>query len=83
MNMNSEQNMISPSCAVCRHLDQQCEGKPGSDMPQVCDRFERYGEFLAKELSFVDRQFVLHQIGGLGLAIGLGFGMTWLISHLG
>lgn len=83
MNTNSEQNTISASCAACRHMDQQCVVKPGSEAMLVCDKFERYGEFLARELSFVDRQFVLHQICGLGLAIGLGFGMTWLISQMG
>ncbi|WP_303787372.1 hypothetical protein [Azovibrio restrictus] len=81
--MNTTRNTHVSSCAVCRYLDQACPGREMADLNQACDRFERYGEFLARELTFVDRQFVLHQAAGLGLAVLLGLGMTWVIRYIG
>lgn len=80
--MNSKHTNFSASCAVCRHLEHECQGRSLAEMNQPCSKFERYGEFLAKELAFVDRQFVLHQIAGLGLAVALGLGMTWAIRYI-
>lgn len=81
--MNTPRNTHARRCAVCRHLDQACPGREMADLHQACDRFERYGEFLARQLTFVDRQFVLHQAVGLALAVVLGLGMTWVIRHIG
>ncbi|MCX8145151.1 MAG: hypothetical protein N3C59_02315 [Azovibrio sp.] len=81
--MNSTEPADVARCAVCRHLDHACPGRAAAEAGTPCHRFERYGEFLAKELAFVDRQFIWHQVLGLGLALGLGLGMTWVIRQLG
>lgn len=76
--MNSEKNHEQADCRHCQHQHMNCR-----DLGEPCERFERYGEFLARELAFVDRQFFLHQFAGMGLALGLGFAMTWVLARLG
>lgn len=81
--MNPKPTSLAASCAVCRYRDETCQVRHEAGIQEPCVKFERYGEFLAKELAFVDRQFVLHQVAGLGLAIALGLGMTWVIHYIG
>lgn len=77
--MNKPSTSLSSGCAVCRHLGPACPGRDLAEQGQACDQYERYGDFLARELASVNRQYVLHQIAGLGLAVALGLGMTWAI----
>jgi len=72
---------IKSSCSLCRYREENCQGME-NNQNEPCLKFERYGEFLARELSFVDREFVVHQVLGLSLAVLLGLGMTWVLGHL-
>lgn len=75
-------------CSRCRHWDKfaapygdkTCGQSAGLD-ETPCSNFESQGRFLARQLAFVERQFVLYQAFGLGLAVVLGLLMSWGLAY--